>query len=589
MYRLLVLIGLLFTLLFGALFPNAKKECRVEARVNGSLAATDALGRQIVSAGESKKKVGVFYFLWNGEHNTAGPYDITKITEQNPDAFRSEKAWIAAGGGGMGEFHFWSEPLFGYYRQADQWVVRRHCQMLTDAGVDFIVFDATNAATYRDRVLELIEIWYGYMKQGWKVPKLAFYTASYSGAVMNKLYDELYNDPSVREKYPDIDDLWFKMNDKPMIVGIKKDKELRRDVKKFFRIKAKQWPDDKVRDGFPWMEFSRLGKLSSYYKKSPWDESIMSVSVAQHCDTCCFSSSAWYGANDHGRSWHNGKKDTSPNAILHGYNFEEQWEYAIRLDPDIVFVTGFNEWVAQRLTLRDGEPFGFCDNCNPEYSRDIEPQAGILGDNYFMQLVKYIAKFKRSTAVLPENSSVSIDIDGGFSQWKNEKITAVYRDYEGDVVDRDCNGYGDTHYTDATGRNDIVNAKVASDAQNVYFYVDTAKPLSKPTDENWMQLLLNVSGAEEGYEYIINRRSPENGFATVEQITKDGYKTVGKASIRFEGNQLMLSVQKALLGLGENGSFRFKWADNCDPADLYNYYTHGDSAPYGRLNWVYGQ
>lgn len=51
----------------------------------------------------------------------------------------------------------------------------------------------------------------------------------------------------------------------------------------------------------------------------------------------------------------------------------------------------------------------------------------------------------------------------------------------------------------------------------------------------------------------------------------------------------MLSVQKTLPGLGENSSFRFKWADNCDPADLYNYYTHGDSAPYGRLNWVYGQ
>ena len=88
---------------------------------------------------------------------------------------------------------------------------------------------------------------------------------------------------------------------------------------------------------------------------------------------------------------------------------------------------------------------------------------------------------------------------------------------------------------------------------------------------------------------IINRRSPADGFATVEQITKDGYQTVGKAKIRFEGNQLMLSVQKTLPGLGENSSFRFKWADNCDPADLYNYYTHGDSAPYGRLNWVYGQ
>ena len=98
----------------------------------------------------------------------------------------------------------------------------------------------------------------------------------------------------------------------------------------------------------------------------------------------CFSSSAWYGSNDHGRSWHNGAKDTSENAKLYGYNFDEQWDFAEKLDPDIVFVTGFNEWVAQRLTFRENEPFGFCDNCDEEYSRDFEPSAGVLGDNYYM-------------------------------------------------------------------------------------------------------------------------------------------------------------------------------------------------------------
>ncbi len=283
----------------------------------------------------------------------------------DPNAYRSEESWVAAGGGPMGNFHHWPEPLFGYYIQSDKWVVRKHCQMLTDAGVDFIVFDATNANPYIARTLDLIDVWYEYYQQGWNVPKIAFYTASYSGAVMNRIYDELYNNPAVREKYPEIDELWFKMNGKPMIVGVKDDKELRSDVKAYFRIKAKQWPDDRVRDGFPWMEFSRLGKLTSYYKNSPWDESIMNVSVAQHCDTCCFSSSAWYGSNDHGRSWHNGAKDTSENASLYGYNFDEQWSLARKLNPDIVFVTGFNEWVAQRLTFRENEPFGFCDNCDP--------------------------------------------------------------------------------------------------------------------------------------------------------------------------------------------------------------------------------
>ena len=590
MYRIIVLIGLVFTYLGSILsgFFGAAKPAEVKTvPVNGSLAAVDALGRETVSAGASDKKVGVFYFLWNGEHNLDGPYDVTKIIANDPNAFQSDASWTAAGGGPMGYFHHWSEPLFGYYFQADKWVVRKHCQMLTDAGVDFIVFDATNANPYIARTLDLIDVWYEYYQQGWNVPKIAFYTASYSGTVMNRIYDELYNNPEVRAKYPEIDNLWFKMNGKPMIVGIKDDEALRDDVKDYFRIKAKQWPDDKVRDGFPWMEFSRLGKLTSYYKNSPWDESIMNVSVAQHCDTCCFSSSAWYGSNDHGRSWHNGAKDASENAVLYGYNFDEQWDFAQKLDPDIVFVTGFNEWVAQRLTFRENEPFGFCDNCDEEYSRDFEPSAGVLGDNYYMQFVDRVAGFKGSTAALPAAEEVTIDIGGGFDQWDDETITGVYRDYTNDTVDRDCRGYGDTYYKDTSGRNDIADAKVAHDGEKLYFYVDTAADLTPCTDDNWMQLFVNVSGERAGYEYIVNRTSPENGKATVERITDHGYEIVGQAEIRFEGDRLMLSVERSLLGIEAEGSFCFKWADNCDPADIYSFYTKGDSAPYGRLNWVY--
>ena len=40
------------------------------------------------------------------------------------------------------------EPLFGYYLASDEWVMRKHLQMLTDAGIDFTVFDTTNAVTY---------------------------------------------------------------------------------------------------------------------------------------------------------------------------------------------------------------------------------------------------------------------------------------------------------------------------------------------------------------------------------------------------------------------------------------------------------
>ncbi|MBQ9880911.1 MAG: hypothetical protein IJM45_10820 [Clostridia bacterium] len=50
----------------------------------------------------------------------------------------------------------------------------------------------------------------------------------------------------------------------------------------------------------------------------------------------------------------------------------------------------------------------------------------------------------------------------------------------------------------------------------------------------------------------------------------------------------MLRVEKTLLGMGKNAGFTFKWADNYVDGDIYSFYTRGDSAPYGRLNWIYG-
>ena len=590
MYQLLVKLGLVFTLLWNICFGACLPVRTETAAENGSLAAVDALGRSVVSAGESEKQVGVFYFLWNGEETVSGPYDVTKIIENDPEAFRSVERWTAAGGAAdWGVFHHWSEPLFGYYVQSDKWVLARHCQMLTDAGVDFIVFDTTNAKPYIERAIDLIDVWYGYLEDGWNVPKLAFYTNADSGNLMGYIYDQLYNNAELKERYPRLDELWFRLDGKPMIVGWQDDPNIRDDVRDYFRIKATQWPNaDKGNDGFPWMEFGRLGTLNSYYKNSPRDKSVMSVSAAQHCDTIRFSASAWYGAKDHGRSWHNGKKDTSPDAVKYGCNFAEQWEYAIRLDPDIVFVTGFNEWIAMRLNV-ENEPVVFIDNCDTEYSRDVEPSAGILGDNYYMQLVDYIARFKRSRAVLPADDHVTIDIDGGFAQW--DGVKTVYRDFKNDTFDRNCRGYGKLYYTDDSGRNDIVRARVAEDGEYLYFYVETAEALSPASDDAWMTLFLNVGGEKEGYDFCVNRRSPEAGKTAVEAVTDAGHEARGEADIRFEGNSLMLKVPKTALGIAadEKAAFTFKWADNYEDGDLMSFYTKGDSAPYGRLNWVYGE
>lgn len=563
--------------------------------VNGSYVTVDELGRSVVSTGSSKKKVGIFYFLVLGNHGSDGPYDNTKIVAAHPEAPLSEENWLAAGGGPSFTNHFWGEPLFGYYFERDPWVIRKHLQMLTDAGFDFIVFDTTNTAIYPDEVKTLLDIWYEYYLDGWNVPKLAFYTNTESGDTMNRIYDSFYNNAELKAKYPRLDELWFRIDDKPgskpMIIGDTDDPKLRSDVRDYFRIKANQWPtEDKKSDGFPWMEFNKRNlTLSAKYKNSLADKSIVNVSAAQHCDTVHFSATAWYGGTDHGRSWHDGSFDNSENAVLYGYNLQEQWDFANKLDPDIVFVTGWNEWIAVRGgAFSEEEPILFCDAADTECSRDCEPAAGILGDNYYMQLVSNVARFKRSSAKLRSGKNVTIDIDGDFSQWDNEKITAVYRDYRNDTVDRNHRGYGELWYTDTSGRNDIVNAKAAQDKEYVYFYVDTAEALTSPDGGAWMTLFINTNGNSAGYGYCINRNAPVGGKTAVEKCGKDGYEKVADADIRFEGNRLMLRVAKADLGLQKSGAeFAFKWADNYVDGDIYSFYTKGDAAPYGRLNYYF--
>lgn len=556
---------------------------------NGSLACADALGREVVSScGQTSRQVGIFYFLWQGEHGTGGPYDNSKIVAAHPEAVLSEANWRAAGGGAEQEHHFWGEPLFGYYTSKDKWVMRKHLQMLTDAGVDFLVMDTTNAVTYSQRVKDLIDVWYPYLVDGWDVPRIAFYTNTVSGLTMNRLYDELYADEQLKNRYPRLEELWFTLDGKPMIVGKADDPDLRPDVKAYFRIKESQWPTEgRKADGFPWMEFDRSLTYKAVYGKGLRRE-IMSVSAAQHADTCRFSATAWYGANDRTRSWSRGANNPSDDAYLYGYNFAEQWEFAFRFSPDMVFVTGFNEWVAQRQPGQPGEPVVFVDCADINNSRDIEPMRGGFGDNYYMQLVHYIALFKSTDCLPTATEEVVIDMTKGFGQWNNPAIKAVYEDYRDDVADRDSVGFGHISYKDTSGRNDFVTLKVAKDSANVYFYAQTAQPIVPASNAFGMALLIKTGAApsgENGYDYLI--KTSRGAPAEIFRIQATSLVSVGFTDCAQEDDRLMVRVPRTLLEDGGTLDIQFKWIDGCDPLDVFTFYTNGDCAPYGRLNFVF--
>ena len=197
-----------------------------------------------------------------------------------------------------------------------------------------------------------------------------------------------------------------------------------------------------------------------------------------------------------------------------------------------------------------------------------------MKDNYYLQMVDYISKFKGKTGKVSKGKNVTIDINSSFTQWETDKITAVYRDYENDIADRSCKDFGSGFLTDNSGRNDIVKMKVCEDNEKIYFYVETAENLTPPKDKNWMTLFVNE-------EFVINGNSPDENKTDIEKITDNGKEKIGEADVRYEGNKLMLSVDKSLISDSDN--IRFKWADNYTENDVLSFYTKGDSAPYGRL------
>ena len=226
-----------------------------------------------------------------------------------------------------------------------------------------------------------------------------------------------------------------------------------------------------------------------------------------------------------------------------------------------------------------------------------------------MQLVRNVRKYKYGEA--KSNYEWDKQTVRGTADAKSMK--AVYKDFEGDAIERDFYGFDirpeakaqgliGAWYQDDSNRNDIVETRVAHDNENAYFYVRTKENITAyEGGENWMNVLIKTKnstkeGSWEEYDYIINRKpeiekNAESGLTSVEK-SSGGWKwtETSKANLTVSGNEMFIVVPLAALGLSANSvSFEFKVADNVtDYTDIMDYYVTGDSAPIGRLRYAYG-
>ncbi|WP_174842703.1 hypothetical protein [Spirosoma rhododendri] len=557
--------------------------------ISADWVATDGAGRSLLTRASTgpfrpNKYVGIFYFLLQGQYGDKAVYDISSLLRKNASApqYGPENAW-----------HWWGEPEVGYFKSDDPWVIRRNLQLLTIAGVDILFLDVTNGDTYTPVIHKLCSISSEMRHQGIPTPYICFVTYTRSPNTVAVLYNEFYSKNLYSE-------LWFRWQGKPLILG-KEGEMTDASIRNFFTWRY-SWAWTNARnEPHHWQWLDRTPQNYGWDKNPSIPEEIP-VAVASHPYD-----------NNIGKSFRKGK--TEPTARFgvtqqtrQGTYFNEQWQRALQVDPEVVFVTGWNEWVAQRhinkvspsartkaanflgRPLKQGQTF-FIDLYNEEYNRDIDPMKGGYSDNYYYQLVANIRRFKGLPAPSPVSPPRTIIIDGKFDEWQT--VTPYFVDPVGDTMHRNWPGADNKlRYINTTGRNDIVGTKVTHDAKNIYFYARTSQKLTSSMGKNWMLLFIDIDQSDKtgwsGYDLLLNQQV--NGNATsVSRWNGKSWSKVGVANLRYAANELEIGLPKSVVKqTGKTLRIDFHWADNIQRLnDITEFFLHGDSAPDRRFQYRY--
>lgn len=588
--------------------------------VDGLGRTAEAFGQIGDLRGGHRRAVGIFYHTWHTDfHYNRVPVNIQKVIEEYPEAaidVTKNKWWVKNIEKKFEPGYFWNEPLFGFYKTQDEYVLRKHAEMLADAGVDFIYIDGTNGRyMWEDGVEAILKVFAEARKDGVKAPQIVFWLSLSESAnriaQISLMYEKWYSDP----KY---DDLWFKWDGKPLVLSFTDildssiSFENKEEIVNSFTFRAinPSYFNQGGREPSFWGWLSVYPQCRYGRTKDKNRPEQMAVGIAQNADSLT-NQLTFMAAGDQvmGRSYaglvnganysysykYGGKEYTADQrnefATLAGRNFQQQWDYAIECDPDVILITGWNEWTAYRTS-------GFCDAFTDEYSRDIEPTKGKLKDHYYYQLVANIRRYKGASSVIYNGrDKATIDINSGdMSQW--DEITP-YEHYIRSTRDRNDRGYLTCEFENFTMRNDIVTSKVAYDKENFYFYVQTLNDLTPDTDKAWMRLFIDTdysgnSANWEGFEYVINRINPSDGSCVLERskgVSDDGtwlWEKVSSADdVKYTvtGNVLQIKVPRKLLGFASGKfDFSFKWSDNMQTdGDIMDFYSNGDVAPGGRF------
>ena len=576
---------------------------------NANQVATDDLGRSLpgyaeVGAPKPNRWVGLFYWQWHGDDRWLpnGQYDMTEYLKTRP--YFKDFSAHPPGGPDFPTF-YWAQPIFGYYRSTDPWVIRKQLVMLADAGVDFLFLDYTNGSVYDAELQAFLDVARDLKTQGVAVPRLTFFLNSEPEWKVYALYDKWYK-PG---KY---NDMWFQWQGKPLLMSplvtdatkLHPDQNaaLVPEIQNFFTFRPTWAFQDAAKEPTKWRFLHGFNAPVANDAQGRPEQLVVSKSTG---------GPIWDAVKEGGVSAVEGEthdeKDYAPDWTLpdagKGVFFQSGWNRALQIAPPILLVTGWNEWRASVWETPGVVMLGrntiagqghIVDEFNTQFNRDLEPMKGGYRDNYYWQFVANMRRYKGMKAPQTSSAPKTIPLNGNFALWRD--VRPDYADSVGDIAQRDFPaGVPDIRYVNASARNDIVSCKVSRDQTNVYFYARTRAALSPASGPNWMQLFIdsdqNPKTGWNGYDFIVNRGPIAANTTTIERNI-GGTFTWGapqKIKLAIRGNELELAVPRRILGAAQGPvKFDFKWADNLPSRpDAMDFYTQGDVAPDTRFNYRY--
>ncbi len=543
------------------------------------------------------KQVGLFYFICQTGSESEIPRDSTYLYNtlglDDMKKYMSDKA--------NAESYFWAEPYFGYYLNTDSWVQRKHAYMLEAAGVDFIFVDLSNGATYDQALISLFDTWKAIRDEGGSTPDICLMGAGSIGAVWNNVKGYIYDETGC-EKYGD---LFYEYKGKPLLMadisGL--DAATQAELRERFTIRH-TWAWSINGSVWNWLqeyEVHENGKIKLVNGQWGHDgngvKEQLALCMGHHPTTSkgrSYVNSKIEYNNDYGFSMDSGA----------GLGFANSFKAVKELDPDMLLITGWNEWIAglQIDNVSDfagskRNPFYLVDQFNTEYSRDGEPMKlrdgdGVgFGDNFYYQMASYIREFKGWNAAASATGQVSIDITD-----KNAfaNVGPTFTDTANDTQWRSTAGYFSGYtYVNNTGRNDLLTSKVSQDAEYLYFTVNTAQDMVISDDSDWMNLYLDIDGDRkngwEGFDIVLNR-ARDGHYVSVESL-RGGWEGghIGQALYTVDGNTMTIRLSKAVIGVtGTATEILFKWADNATvDGNVMEFMDLGDTAPNDRYAFRY--